>query len=56
VMDGALGEATLASAPAAQVDDLVRRIAAEHVIETTGPLPTAPVAQPSAYAAPAQQR
>jgi charged multivesicular body protein 1 len=56
VMDGALDEATQASAPVDQVDDLVRRIAAENHIETTGLLPSAPVAQPSAYAAPAQHQ
>jgi charged multivesicular body protein 1 len=52
VMDGALAEATASSAPVDQVDDLVRRIAAENHIETAGLLPAAPVARPVAYATP----
>lgn len=47
-MNNAFAEADASSAPAAEVDDLVRRIAAENAIDTAGMLPDVPVAIPGA--------
>lgn len=45
-MNEAFDEAGASAAPAAETDDLMRRIAAENAIDTAGMLPDVPVAAP----------
>ncbi len=54
-MSSALGEAGASSAPASEVDNLVRQIAAEHAIDVSGMLPAVPQQQTGAHARAQQQ-